>query len=150
MRGLTVRRRERAVRSALAAIALLVVGSASWAIDPEPAFDDPAMQAEYQSLIREVRCLVCQNQTIADSNAALASDLRREIARMLNEGASREDVTDFLVARYGDFVLYRPPLQPSTWTLWGAPFVLLGIGAFVFLRIVRSRARQPLAEDDSA
>ena len=138
------------MRPVLAVIALLLVGLSSWAIDPEPAFDDPAMQAEYQSLIREVRCLVCQNQTIADSNAALASDLRREIARLLNEGASREDVTDFLVARYGDFILYRPPLQPSTWTLWGAPFVLLGIGAIVVVRIVRARARQPLAGDDTA
>jgi len=145
-----VHRSERAVRPVLAAIALMLVGSASWAIDPEPAFADPAVQAEYQSLIREVRCLVCQNQTIADSNAALAADLRREIARLLNEGASREDVTDFLVARYGDFILYRPPLQPSTWTLWGAPFVLLGIGAIVVLRIVRSRARQSLAGDDPA
>ena len=134
----------------MAAIALVLVGTASWAIDPEPEFADPAMQAEYQSLIREVRCLVCQNQTIADSNAALAADLRREIARLLNEGASREDVTDFLVARYGDFILYRPPLQPSTWTLWGAPFVLLGIGAIVVLRIVRSRARQSVAGDDPA
>ena len=150
MRRLAERRGERAVRRVLAAIALVFVGSVSWAIDPEPAFDNPAMQAEYQSLIREVRCLVCQNQTIADSNAALASDLRREIARMLNEGASREDVTDFLVARYGDFILYRPPLQPSTWTLWGAPFVLLGVGAIVVLRIVRSRARQSLAGDDPA
>jgi cytochrome c-type biogenesis protein CcmH len=143
-------RRERAVRLVLGAIALLLAGSACWAIDPEPEFSDPAMQAEYQSLIREVRCLVCQNQTIADSNAALAADLRREIARLLNEGASRADVTDFLVARYGDFILYRPPLQPSTWTLWGAPFVLLGIGAIVVVRIVRSRARQSLAGDDTA
>jgi len=143
-------RRECAVRRVLAAIALLSVGLSSWAIDPEPEFADPALQAQYQSLIREVRCLVCQNQTIADSNAALAADLRREIARLLNEGGSREDVTDFLVARYGDFILYRPPLQPSTWTLWGAPFVLLGIGAIVVLRIVRSRARQSLAGDDPA
>ncbi len=138
------------MRPVLAAIALLLVGLSSWAIDPEPEFADPAMQAEYQSLIREVRCLVCQNQTIADSNAALAADLRREIARLLNEGASRADVTDFLVARYGDFILYRPPLQPSTWSLWGAPFVLLGIGAIVVVRIVRSRARQSLAGDDPA
>ena len=138
------------MRPILATIALVFVGSASWAIDPEPVFEDPATQAVYQSLIREVRCLVCQNQTIADSNAALAADLRREIARLLNEGASREDVTDFLVARYGDFILYRPPLKPSTWTLWGAPFVLLGIGAIVFGRIVRSRARQSLAGDDPA
>ncbi len=139
-----------AMRRAVNAAALLLAASACWAIDPAPAFEDPALEAEYQSLVREVRCLVCQNQTIADSDAALAADLRREIRRMLSEGDSRADITEFLVARYGDFVLYRPPLQPSTWTLWGAPFVLLGVGAVVFLRIVRSRARQSFAEDDSA
>ncbi|MEE8117440.1 MAG: cytochrome c-type biogenesis protein, partial [Gemmatimonadales bacterium] len=98
----------------------LLIG-VSWAIDPEPAFEDPVLEATYQSLVREVRCLVCQNQTIADSNAQLAADLRREIRGMLGEGATREEVADFLVARYGEFVLYRPRLQPATWALWGAP-----------------------------
>ena len=129
---------------------MCLLTAAAWAVDPEPAFEDPALEAEFQSLIREVRCLVCQNQTIADSSAPLAADLRREIHRMLGEGATRTEVTDFLVARYGDFVLYRPPLQPSTWSLWIGPFVLVGIGAIVFLRIIRSRTQQPIPEDDSA
>ncbi len=127
----------------------LLVG-VSWAIDPEPAFEDPVLEATYQSLVREVRCLVCQNQTIADSSAALAADLRREIRRMFAAGATRDEVVEFLVARYGEFVLYRPRLQPATWALWGAPVILLLIGGVVFARIVRSRLTQPLAEDDAA
>ena len=127
----------------------LLIG-ASWAIDPEPAFEDPVLEATYQALVREVRCLVCQNQTIADSNAQLAADLRREIRGMLAEGATREEVADFLVARYGEFVLYRPRLQPATWALWGAPVILLLIGGVVFARVVRSRLTQTLAEDDTS
>ncbi len=127
----------------------LLIG-VSWAIDPEPAFEDPVLEATYQSLVREVRCLVCQNQTIADSNAQLAADLRREIRGLLAEGATREEVADFLVARYGEFVLYRPRLQPATWALWGAPVILLLIGGVVFARILRSRLTQSLAEDDAS
>ncbi len=122
----------------------------SWAIDPAPAFEDPALEAEYQSLVREVRCLVCQNQTIADSSAPLAADLRREIRRMFADGATRDEIIEFLVARYGEFVLYRPRLQPATWALWGAPVILLLIGGVVFVRILRSRFSQPLAEDDAS
>ena len=143
-------RPDTAMKSFTRIAALFLMAAVAWAVDPEPAFDDPALEAEFQSLIREVRCLVCQNQTIADSSAPLAADLRREIHRMLGEGATRSEVTDFLVARYGDFVLYRPPMQPSTWSLWIGPFVLLGVGSIVFLRIIRSRTRQPIPEDDSA
>jgi len=121
----------------------------AWAIDPEPPFEDPVLEAEYQKLTNEVRCLVCQNQTIADSNAALAADLRREIRKMMGEGASRDEVVEFLVARYGDFVLYRPPFQSTTWALWGAPVFLLAIGAVIFVRILRVRMRQPLEEPES-
>ena len=127
----------------------LLIG-VSWAIDPAPAFDDPVLEAQYQSLVREVRCLVCQNETIADSNAQLAADLRREIRRLFADGATRDEVVEFLVARYGEFVLYRPRLQPATWALWGAPVFLLLIGGVVFVRILRSRFSQPLAEDDAS
>ena len=120
-----------------------------WAIDPEPAFDDPVLEEQYQAIIREVRCLVCQNQTIADSNASLAADLRREIREMMGAGATEEEVVEFLVARYGDFVLYRPPVQPTTWALWAAPLVLLAIGAIVFARILRTRLVQPMDEEES-
>ena len=124
-----------------------LLAGVSWAIDPEPAFDDPALEAQFQSIINEVRCLVCQNQTIADSTAPLAADLRREIRRLMASGATREEVVEFLVARYGDFVLYRPPLRPTTWALWGAPVILLMIGGAIFVRIVRSRLSGTLAED---
>ena len=132
--------------SRAACIALLALAwiTAAWAIDPEPPFEDPVLEAEYQALINEVRCLVCQNQTIADSNAPLASDLRREIRGMMAEGATREDVVEFLVARYGDFVLYRPRFQSTTWALWGAPVFLLAVGAIVFARILRVRMSQGL------
>lgn len=126
---------------------LLAVCAMAVAIGPEEPFADPVLEAEYQALIREVRCLVCQNQTIADSSAPLASDLRREIRELMAAGSSRDDVAQFLVERYGDFVLYRPPLQPTTWALWGAPIALCVLGLFVFARIVRARLQQPLGED---
>ena len=125
-------------RAAILIVSMLATGMAG-AIDPEPPFEDPVLQAEYQTLINEVRCLVCQNQTIADSNAPLASDLRREIRKMMAEGATRDDVVEFLIARYGDFVLYRPRLQPTTWALWGAPVFLLALGTVIFIRILRVR-----------
>ena len=121
----------------------------AWAIDPEPPFEDPQLEAQYQALIDEVRCLVCQNQTIADSNAPLAADLRREIREMMGEGASRSEVVEFLVARYGDFVLYRPRFQPSTWALWGGPAFFVILGMVVFARILRARMAQPLDTEES-
>ena len=137
------------MRRHLMALACVLFLGTAWAIDPEPPFEDPELEATYQALINEIRCLVCQNQTIADSNAPLASDLRREIRGMMGEGATRAEVVDFLVARYGDFVLYRPPFQSTTWALWGAPVFLLAIGAVVFVRILRVRMRQPLEETDT-
>ena len=126
----------------------LMLGTA-WAIDPEPPFEDPELEAEYQALIDEVRCLVCQNQTIADSNAPLAADLRREIREMMGEGAGRSEVVEFLVARYGEFVLYRPRFQPSTWALWGGPAFFVILGMVVFARVLRARMEQPLDTEES-
>jgi cytochrome c-type biogenesis protein CcmH len=94
-------------------------------------------------LAHELRCLVCQNQTLADSNAPLAVDLRNQIREQLKAGKSERDVMDFMVARYGDFVLYRPPFKASTAALWLGPFVLLLLGAWLLLRVVRRRAPQP-------
>ena len=124
----------------LVPVFLLMVSATSLAIDTEEPFDDPALQARYDQLIEEFRCLVCQNQAIADSNATLAADLRREIHRMLNEGMSDAEITTFLVERYGDFVLYRPPVKPSTWLLWAAPLLFVGIGALTAFLILRRRA----------
>ena len=127
-------------RLVLVPVVLLMVSATSLAIDTEEPFDDPALQARYDQLIEEFRCLVCQNQAIADSNATLAADLRREIHRMLNEGMSDAEITKFLVERYGDFVLYRPPVKPSTWLLWAAPLLFIGIGALTAFLILRRRA----------
>jgi cytochrome c-type biogenesis protein CcmH len=117
------------------------------AIDTEAAFPDPALQARYEHLTGELRCLVCQNQSIADSNASLAGDLRREVKEMIARGQSDADIKAFLTARYGDFVLYDPPLTARTVLLWAAPglLVLLAVGAAV--RVIVKRSRAPLDED---
>lgn len=111
-------------------------------------FDDPALQTRYDRIIAEVRCLKCQNQTIKDSNAFLAGDLRREIRRMLLEGKSDAEIFDFLVLRYGEFALYRPRVSGKTLILWIAPFLLLLGGGIVMVRILRDRMRLPI--DDEA
>ena len=94
------------------------------------------------ALAEELRCLVCQNQTLADSHAELAVDLRRQIREQLKAGASEREVRDYMVQRYGDFVLYRPPFKATTLALWVGPFLLLALGAFLFWRRVARRPRQ--------
>ena len=131
------------MRASLLVLALLA-GSA--------AAQDPALDKRVAGLAHELRCLVCQNQTLADSNAPLAVDLRNQIREQLSQGASEREVLDFMVARYGDFVLYRPPLKASTLALWIGPFVLLALGAFLLVRrLVRRRApEQQLSEAERA
>jgi cytochrome c-type biogenesis protein CcmH len=131
----------------IAVLAGLVVVFSANAIDTEKAFEDPAMQARYERLISEVRCVTCQNQTIKDSNAFIASDLRREIRRLMGEGKTDAEVTDFLVTRYGDFVLYRPRFAGKTLALWIAPFLLVLLGGFAIFRVVRHRMTMPMDED---
>ena len=128
----------------------LVGASAAYAIDQETAFTDPVMNARYLSLIREIRCPKCLNESIADSDAPVAADLRREVRRLMGEGKSDDEVKDFLSARYGDFVLYRPRLTEKTWAIWAGPFVFLAIGGIVFWRIVRSRLGQSLNDEEPA
>ncbi|WP_421681598.1 cytochrome c-type biogenesis protein CcmH [Stutzerimonas urumqiensis] len=113
---------------------------ASAAIDTY-TFDSEAERERYRSLTEELRCPKCQNQNIADSNSPIAMDLRDEIYRMLQEGRSNEQIVDYLVARYGDFVRYRPPLNPTTFLLWYGPFGLLAIGLVVVVFIVTKRRR---------
>lgn len=127
---------------------VLLFASAATAIDTGKAFDDPQLQARYEKLIAEVRCLQCQNQSIKDSNVQLASDLRREIRRLISEGKSDAEVADFLVERYGDFALYRPRASGKTLLLWLAPFVLIVFGCVAIFRIVRHRMALPI--DDEA
>ena len=105
-----------------------LIGMANAAIDTYE-FKDEGERARFRTLTEELRCPKCQNQNIADSNAPIATDLRREIFRMLEEGQSNAQIVDFLVLRYGDFVLYKPPVNARTYLLWYGPFVLLGLGA---------------------
>jgi len=119
----------------------LMVTSLSYAIDPLP-FKDRAEEVRFQNLTKQLRCLVCQNQDLADSDADLAKDLRKQVYDMMKSGKSDDEIKDYLVARYNDFVLYDPPLKPGTWLLWFSPFAFVLIGVFVVARILRSRARQ--------
>jgi cytochrome c-type biogenesis protein CcmH len=115
------------------------------------AAEDPVLEKRVADLAHELRCLVCQNQTLADSNAPLAVDLRNQIREQLQAGKSERDVIDFMVARYGDFVLYRPPFKASTALLWLGPFLFLILGAYMLLRRLRRPAPEPqLSESDRA
>ncbi len=126
------------------------VMSTAWAVDSAPAFTDAALQARYEHLTRQLRCLVCQNETIADSNATLAGDLRRELREQLGAGATDEQVLKFMTDRYGAFVLYKPPMEPRTWLLWFGPAILLVIGLLVVINIIRKRAQMnPDADADN-
>ena len=118
------------------------------AIDTDIAFEDPELQARYEAIIDEVRCVQCQNQTIKDSNALIAMDLRREIRRLMGEGMTDAEVYDFLVARYGEFVLYRPRMSGISLVLWIAPAVFLFFGAIVVVRVLRKRTSMPIDVDD--
>lgn len=108
---------------------------------------DPVAEKRLQGLSEELRCLVCQNQTIADSNAELALDLRREIRTMIKAGQSDQQIIDFMVARYGDFVLYRPPVKGVTLLLWGGPVLLLLIGLIALVRYLKRRAVRVAAQE---
>lgn len=112
-------------------------------------FDDAQKQQRYEELINELRCLVCQNQTIADSNAELALDLREKVAELIADGRSDEEVLEYVTARYGDFVLYNPPMQSNTILLWSGPFLLLLVAAIVLVFTLRRRARLTDGDEDS-
>ena len=119
-----------------------------------PLAADPVAEKRLLELSNELRCLVCQNQTIADSNAELAVDLRREIRGMIQAGKTNPEIIDFMVVRYGDFVLYRPPVKGITLLLWGGPIALMLIGFFIMQRYLRQRAKriakdQPLSADEA-
>jgi cytochrome c-type biogenesis protein CcmH len=134
--------------ASLLVVALLVlVAPCALAIDAGRAFEDPELQARYEEIISEVRCLQCQNESLKDSNAFLATDLRREIRRLLTEGKSNAEIYDFLVQRYGEFALYRPRMGGKTLLLWLAPLLLLVAGVAVSVRVVRGRMALPLDDD---
>ena len=128
------------MKRTLPALLLLSFSLVAIAAGVEPrAFDRPEQEARYRALIAELRCLVCQNQTIADSNADLANDFRREIRKLIGEGKSDNEILEFMVARYGDFVRYRPPVKGTTILLWAGPGVLLVIGLAVLVSYLRRR-----------
>lgn len=136
------------MKRTLTALALLLISTTALAIDTGKAFDDPELQARYEKIIEEVRCLKCQNQTIKDSNAFLADDLRREIRRLLSEGKTNAEIFDFMVERYGEFALYRPRMSGITLLLWIAPGVFLVIGGLIVARVLRKRMSMPIDLDD--
>ena len=109
-------------------------------LESQPLTEDPALEARLKAMSQELRCLVCQNSTLADSSAPLAEDLRKEIRVQLRQGKSDKEVVEYLVARYGDFVRYRPPVNSSTALLWFGPFLLLIIGGFVLYRVLKKHA----------
>ncbi len=129
--------------------ALLVVASLAFAV-PAYAQKDPALDARLKKLEEELRCLVCQNQSLADSNAPLAEDLRREVRGLAAQGKNDEEIKQFLVQRYGDFVLYNPPVKGITWLLWFGPFVLLLGGGAIWFAVLRRRGRNVGADEATA
>lgn len=131
---------------------VLFLSGPVWAGEARPLADDPVSEARLKHLAVELRCLVCQNQTLADSNAPLAEDLRREVREMIAKNMSDQEIIEFLTARYGDFVLYRPPLKATTTLLWVGPFVLVLVGATALVITLRRRAGKlvdvPVTEDE--
>ena len=138
--GLKYARRVLARGLAAATIAMLLTTACS-AREALPEAADPALEARMLRITSELRCLVCQNQTIADSHADLAVDLRRQVREQLRAGRSDREIVDYMTARYGDFVLYRPPFKATTVLLWLGPALMLGGGAIVLVAVLRRRAR---------
>ncbi|MBS0592234.1 MAG: cytochrome c-type biogenesis protein [Rubrivivax sp.] len=138
----------------LAALLLALACTTVPAQQARPLADDPALEARVLHIAEELRCLVCQNESIAASQADLAVDLRQQIRGQLQQGRSDAQIVDYMVQRYGDFVLYRPPVRASTWLLWGGPFVLLAAGAAALVLAIRRQRRgartpAPLSQAES-
>ncbi|MGD8587258.1 MAG: cytochrome c-type biogenesis protein CcmH [Chromatiales bacterium] len=120
-------------------ICLVTAGPLQAATLAQYTFDDPAKEEDFRTLIGEMRCLVCQNESLAGSNADLAVDLRDEIYEMMKAGQGKADIVDFMVQRYGDFVLYSPPVKPSTYPLWFGPLLLMLLGAYLLMRALKKK-----------
>lgn len=127
----------------LAAALLIALAAATPLRAADPPAADPATEAQVRRISAELRCLVCQNQTIADSNADLANDLRRQIRELLAQGKSEREVLDYMTERYGDFVLYRPPVKSTTLLLWAGPALMLVAGAVALILVLRRRRQLP-------
>jgi cytochrome c-type biogenesis protein CcmH len=127
----------------------VAAGSSIHALDANGQLEDPVLQARFENIAKDLRCLVCQNESIADSNVELASDLRRQVREMLVAGKSDDAIFDFMTDRYGEFVRFNPPLERKTVLIWGAPFILLLLGTGIVFRVVRGRSRMPLDDGPS-
>jgi cytochrome c-type biogenesis protein CcmH len=128
------------------ALILLALGSAFGQVDSIEGFEDPELNARYRDLIHTLRCMQCQNQSIAESPSFIAGDMRREVRKMMEEGRSDREIREYLASRYGDYVNFLPPWKPSTWLLWSAPALLMLGGGWVFARVLRNRMQQPMEE----
>lgn len=134
-------------------IALLLAAFSAFAqtesvtrLDANGQLEDPTLQVRFERITKELRCLVCQNESIADSNVELASDLRRQVQEMLVAGKSDDAIFKFMTDRYGEFVRFGPPLSAKTLLIWGAPFIALLLGVVIIYRVARNRSRMPLDE----
>jgi len=123
---------------------LMSTGQPGFAAIEVHKFDNPAHEQQYKTLIQELRCLVCQNENLASSDADLAKDLRQKVYDMTMQGKNAKFIIDYMVARYGDFVLYRPPLKPITILLWSGPLLMLLLGLWVAFRVIRKRTRNQI------
>lgn len=134
----------------VALASLLGIALGTWAAEPprqaRPMAEDPVTEARLVVIAEELRCLVCQNESLASSHAELAQDLRDEVRDLIRQGKSDPEIKDHLVKRYGDFVLYRPAFKPTTWVLWVGPFALLVLGLWVLWRVLRQRRRRAPAQ----
>ena len=119
-------------------------------VDVYGELENPALQSRYEHITQDLRCLVCQNESIADSNVELAADLRRQVREMLIAGNSDDSIFAFMTDRYGEFVRFRPPLEPKTLLIWGAPFIMVAVGAIIIVRVARQRARLPLDDEPAS
>ena len=140
----------RLIAALLIAVALCLLGGVTArALDANGQLEDPTLQARFERVVKDLRCLVCQNESIADSNVELARDLRRQVREMLVAGKSDDEIFDFMTDRYGEFVRFNPPLDRKTALIWGAPFIVLLLGILIIVRVVRGRSRMPLDDEAS-
>lgn len=136
-----------------ASLLILFACGTLWAKEAAPLAEDEAVEKRLIVISEEMRCLVCQNESLAGSRSDLAQDLRRELRTLIKEGKTDAEVREFMVSRYGDFVLYRPPLKPTTWLLWVGPFVLMIAGVAALIAYLRRRGRElkdvPLSAEEN-
>jgi len=135
-----------ALAAALAGFGVACAEPPAAGLDAHGQLQNPELQVRFERIAKELRCLQCQNESIADSNADLARDLRRQVREMLVEGKSDDAIFTFMTDRYGEFVRFAPPLSPKTALIWGAPFFMLLLGGAIIYRVVRQRSRMPLDE----